>query len=493
MAMLALSLGTFLIVLDYSIANVSIPYIAGDLAVSVDEGTYVITSFAIGNAIVLPITGWLTNRLGMVRLFLLSLALFTLFSWICGSSLNLEMLVISRFIQGAVAGPLIPLSQSLLVKIYPAEKRNRAVSLWSTVIIVAPIVGPVLGGWLSYDYSWPWIFFINIPIGIFCIIVLKILFKDFETPINIQKTDWIGLLLLALAVMSLQIVLDRGQEFDWWNSLIIRTLAITSIVSFSFLFAWEFICPQPLLELKLLKIPSFSLSIIYIAISYAIYFGTVVLIPLWLQTNMQYTSIWAGLAVAPMGIIPVLCTTFIGKWIEKVGKILPLFISFVSFAVACFYTAYFDTDIDFFHIAFSRFLLGIALLFFITPLISFSIQDLPNDKLASGTGMFHFVRAMMGAVGTSLFTTLWTRRSYFHHSNIVTYVNEQRLAIDEFYSKIHQLQIKGDKAVTLVNNLCNDQAALLALNDCNYVMGWIFLILILILPLGIKRKKKSVV
>lgn len=493
LATVAISLATFLIVLDYSIANVSIPYIAGDLAVSVDEGTYVITSFAIGNAIVLPITGWLTDRIGMVRLLLLSLLLFTLFSWICGSALDLQMLVISRFIQGAVAGPLIPLSQSLLVSIYPPERKNAALAFWSTVIIVAPIVGPLLGGWLSYDYSWPWIFFINIPIGLFCILVLKAIFKRYDTPITIRQTDWSGLLLLALGVLSLQIVLDKGQQFDWWNSLLIRTLSITSFISFSFLIAWQLLCSNPLLELKLLKIRSFSFSIIFIAVAYAIYFGTIVLVPLWLQTNMEYTSIWAGAAVAPIGIVPLLFTSFIGKWIGKVGKIFPLFISFALFALSSFYTAYFDTDIDFFHVAFSRFLLGIALLFFMTPLFAFSIQDIPNEKMASATGIFHFVRAMMGAVGTSIFTTLWTRRGYFHHSNIVTYVTEDRLPVQALYHQLEKFHIKGDEAVNVVNNLCNDQAAMLALNDCNYLMGWIFLILILMLPFALKRKKKSLV
>ena len=197
---IALALATFLIVLDYSIANVSLPYIAGDLAVTNDQGTYVITSFAVGNAIMLPATGWLTKRLGMVKTLTLSVALFTILSWCCGSTPNFITLTVFRFLQGAVAGPLIPLSQSLTISINPPEKRNMALSFWSFIVVVAPVIGPMLGGWLTFDYSWPWIFYINLPIGAFCTATLWFFLHKRETPTEKLPLDVTGFILLAVGV-----------------------------------------------------------------------------------------------------------------------------------------------------------------------------------------------------------------------------------------------------------------------------------------------------
>ena len=490
-AAVALSLATFMFVLDYSIANVAIPYIAGDLAVSNDEGTYVITSFAVGNAIMLPMTGWLTKRIGAVKLMALSAALFTIFSVVCGFSVSLPMLVISRFIQGLVAGPMIPLSQSLILSIFPPEKKNRALALWGSVVIAAPIFGPVVGGWITYNYSWPWIFFINLPIGILSVIPILLLLKPFETPTQRVRTDFVGLILLAIGVSCLQILLDKGQQWDWWNSERIRVLSITSFVSFAFLIGWELTDRQPLLELKLFKIPTYTLSVLFIAVTYALYFGTVVLIPFWLQVNMGYTATWAGLAVAPMGIIPFICSPLVGRMLEKMGPIRLLFICFILFAGSSFLTAYMDTDIDFYHVALGRFLFGSALLFMITPILALSGQGIPIQNLPSATGLFHFARSMMGAVGTSVFTTIWQRRTIFQHSNVVTPVDSTSENLSLYMGQLNELGIKGKEALAVTNVMADNQASMLALNECFFLMGWIVLGLLLFLPLGRKRKAIS--
>lgn len=483
---LAIALATFLIVLDYSIANVSIPYISGDLAVAVDQGTYVITSFAVGNAIVLPLCGWLTKRIGMVRLFVFSILSFTAFSWICGISTNLSMLVVARFFQGLVAGPMIPLSQTLIVLIFPQEKRTTALSFWSTVVVVAPIVGPVLGGWLSYDYSWPWIFFINIPVGIFSALTIKYTLQRYETPTQKISADWIGVILLAVSVSCLQFILDKGEQYDWFGSSLICICAVISFVCFALLIPWELFHKTPILELRLFKIKSFALSILFIGVAYSLYFGAVVLIPLWLQTNMDYTSIWAGISVASMGIIPTLFSALIGKLVSKIGVLIPLTVCFALFAASSFDTAFLNTDVDIWHIAFSRFLLGFGLLFFIVPLFQLQMQDLPNDKLASGGGLFHFVRAMMGGVGTAIFTTLWIRRSAFHHSNIVSdLVNRKPFGF--FVEQLEALSLGEQKSWAFINQMVDKQAAVLAINDCFYLMGWCFLGLIPFLLIGKKR------
>ncbi len=485
---LALSIATFMFVLDYSIANVSIPYISGDMAVAVDQGTYVITSFSVGNAIALPITGWLTKKIGAVKLICLSLFFFTFFSWTCGAALNFQMLVISRFLQGLSSGPMIPLSQTLLLINVPPERKNTFLAFWSTIVIAAPIIGPILGGWISYDYYWPWIFYINIPVGILSMLIIWAILKKRETPIEKMPLDWIGLALLAIGVTCLQFLLDKGEQFDWLNSNLILTCAVTSFIAFTFLFVWSTTKKNPLIELPLFRIHTFSISVFYIAILYALYFGSIVLIPLWLQTSMNYTSIWAGLAVAPIGIAPFLVGPFVGKAITKFGITPLLCICFILLSVASFYTAYFDTDVDFLHIGFSRFLFGCALVFFITPLFALSMWDVPANKLAGAAGIFHFVRAMSGGIGTSIFTTLWIRRSAYHHARVGESLTPFSVETTDYLSQLHELGLQGNQALAQLNASLNQQANMLSINDCSYLMGWVFLSLLLILPFGRTKK-----
>lgn len=486
---LALSLGTFMFVLDYSIANVSIPYISGDLAVSNDQGTYVITSFAVGNAICLPMTGWLTKRIGAVKLMLISLLLFVVFSWLCGASYSFGMLITSRFLQGFCSGPMVPLSQSLLLLNYPPEKRNVSMAFWSTIVVAAPVVGPMLGGWISYDYVWPWIFYINVPVGLISLILVWMVLRKRETPIVTESLDVVGFIFLALGVSALQILVDKGQQFDWMRSPWMRGYAITTFISFTLLIVWSAFRPKPLIELSLFKIRTYAISIFYIAVAYGIYFGSVVLVPLWLQSNMHYTAIWAGIAVAPIGIVPLLFSLWIGKLVNRFSSMPLLGISFVLFAFSCFYTAFFDTDVTLFLIGVSRMLLGCGLFFFITPLFSLSILNIPEEKLPSSTGIFHFVRSMVGGIGTSVFTTMWIRRSAYHHQtigeNLTAYAPETR----SFLAKLARLGFSENKALAEMNAILNDQAAMLAINDCFWVMGWTFVTLLFFLPLGFQRKK----
>ncbi len=489
----ALSMATFMIVLDYSIANVSIPYIAGDLAVSAQgEGTYVITSFAVGNAIALPITGWLTKRVGAVRLISISLLLFVFFSWTCGLSWRFDMLVASRFLQGLVSGPLVPISQTLLVMTNPPEKKNAALAMWSTIVIAAPILGPILGGWISYDYHWPWIFYINIPVGLISLGIIWFILKKSETPIEKEPVDWIGLIFLALAVTCLQFLLDKGEQYDWLNSNIIRTAASVSVICFTLLIVWSATMQRPLIQLSLFKIRTYAISVFHIAIAYAIYFGSVVLVPLWLQEYMNYTSIWAGLAVAPIGIAPLLFSFFIAKLLSRVGAPILLAVCFIIFAFSCFYTIYIlDTDTDIFHIGFSRFLLGCGMGFFITPLFSMSVQDVPSQHLASSTGVFHFVRALFGGIGTSVFTTMWTRRSEYHHAITGENVTSFSQQTSQFFDRLGQLGLQGKQALEQMNEILNSQASVLAINDCFYVMGWLFLALLLSIPFCWTKKASA--
>lgn len=490
-ATIGVALATFMIVLDYSIANVAIPYIAGDLAVSVDQGTYVITSFAVGNAIFLPLTGWLTKRIGMVRLLLLSVLLFIVFSWFCAISWNFVVLIGSRFVQGCVSGPLIPLSQTLLLRINPPEKRNAAISFWATVVIIAPIFGPIIGGWLTYNYTWPWIFYINIPIGILSLFLAHLFLRDYETTRQKLALDWLGLILLAIGVAALQVLLDKGEQYNWLGSPLIRSLALVSFFCLSLLVLWELAHPFPFLNLRLLKITSYATSIVFITVAYAIYFGSVVLTPLWLQTRMGYTAEVAGLAMAPIGLMPLLFSTLMGRIVTRFGKILPLAGSFFLLSLACLYTSTLATNVDFFRIALSRFYFGCGLAFFFVPLTALSVQDMPASELPNATGFFHFVRAMVGGMGTSLFTTLWVRRTIFHHQRLGSTVTPYSQNTTDFLSLLKQRWLSEREALGVTNAVLDNQAAMMGIDDCFYLMGWAFLALILLLALGRGRRVRS--
>lgn len=482
---LAIGLATFMIVLDYSIANVSIPYIAGDLSVSVDQGTYVITSFAVGSAIGLALTGLLTKRVGDIRLFVLSILLFTLFSWVCGLSFNISMLVINRFIQGLVSGPIIPLSQSLILKRGTAESRTKDLAIWTTIVIAAPVVGPILGGYISDWYHWSWIFFINIPFGIFAAFIVWLFLRGQDSPREKVSYDLLGIFLLSVGVSCLQILLDKGQQWDWLNSPLIWILGAGTLMAFTYLILWELWHKNPFLELRLFRIPSFSLSIIALLISYAIYFGTIVTVPLWLQEYMGYNAEWAGFTVAFLGVGPLMISMLIPKMINKLGNLITLLIGMTIFAASCFASAFFTTAIDWQHIAATRFFFGFGLAVYFNPLIGMSVQEIPKEKLPSATGIFHFVRAMSGGIGTSVFTTLWIRRTYFHHAR----VGEALTPFNPMTPPAHSPQ-----ALALLNNALDVEASLLSLNDTFYLMGWLFLFLIVLIgvwSLFIKKPIKA--
>ncbi|MFN7096716.1 MAG: DHA2 family efflux MFS transporter permease subunit, partial [Gammaproteobacteria bacterium] len=366
---ISLSLGIFMNVLDSSIANVAIPYIAGGLAVSPDQGTWVITSFTVSTAIMLPLTGWLAKQFGEVRLFVLSTLIFTILSFMCGLARNLPEIVLFRVLQGMAAGPMIPLSQSILLQNYPEEKKGVANSLWAMTAVVAPLCGPILGGWLTYDYSWPWIFYINVPVGLFCCFMTHKLLKDRDTQIIKAPIDYVGMLLLAIGVGCLQLLLDNGQDFDWFHSDIIITLAIISFVSLSYFLVWELTERYPIVDLSLFKVRNFRIGTIAISLGYMTFFSNVVIMPLWLQTQMGYTAIWAGFAIAPMGLIPVILTLYVGENIKKINLRLMISFGFAVFAITSFWSAFFDTSVSFNALFWPRFFMGLGIVCFFNPLL----------------------------------------------------------------------------------------------------------------------------
>lgn len=486
---ISLSLCTFMQVLDYSIANVSIPYIAGDLAVSANQGTWVITMFAVGNAIALPLTGWLTRRFGSIRVMVISVFFFTLTSWLCGLSNSLNMLVGMRFLQGFVAGPLIPLSQGLMITSFCKEKRNLALALWNMVAVVGPIAGPILGGWITFNYTWPWIFFINIPIGIFCTLAIWKLYRKRESPIEKVKVDSVGIILLAVGVSALQIILDQGQQSDWWNSSTIWILTVVSVVAFTFMVIWELYHPHPVMDFCLFKNRNFVIGTVLTALSYMILFGAIVVTPLWLQEMMGYTALWAGLAVSTMGILPFLTVIFVAKLMDKYRlKYLVLF-SFFGYGTALFFFTTFNTHVTFHEVAFSRLLLGLGICTWLAPLTALSFANIPHEKLHTAQGIFHFFRILMGAVGTSFFVTLWERRATLHHSHLVDSINPYNPVSKSFFDRLSEYHIVGERALQWVDNLAWKQAYMLSTNDIFYLGGWGFVLFFIFTLLLRKRKQ----
>src|SRR5580693_8644233 len=311
---IGLALGTFMQVLDSTIANVSIPTISGNLGVAPDQGTWVITLFAMANGVSVPLTGWLMGRYGVVKTFVASVTLFTAASFLCGVAWDLPSLLAFRILQGAVSGPMIPGSQALLISIFAPSRRGLALAIWSMTTLVAPICGPILGGWISDNMSWRWIFFINVPVGIFCALVCYRGLISRETPTAKRPIDKIGFLLLLLWVSTIQIMLDRGKDADWFHSPVVVTLAIVSGISFVSWLIWELTEAHPIVDLSLFKSRNFAFGTLVFCLTYAVFFGGNVLQPLWLQTRLGYIATWAGLVAAPSGVVAVLLTPLLARF-----------------------------------------------------------------------------------------------------------------------------------------------------------------------------------
>lgn len=477
---ISLSLAIFMNVLDISIANVSIPYMAGDLGVSPNQGTWVITSFAVCQAIFLPITGWLAMRIGEVKLFLISTLLFTIASILCGLAFNFPMLITARALQGMAAGPMIPLSQSILLAIYPENKKGFATSLWVMVAVVAPVFGPILGGWITYHYSWPWIFYINLPVGIIALFITWFWMKGVESKIINKPIDLIGLILIIIGVGALQILLDKGNDLDWFGSSTIVMLGVVSFVSLSFLILWELTEENPVIDLMLFKYRNFTIGVIAMSLGFLVYFGTIVVFPLWLQTQAGYTAVWAGLTIAPIGILSVILSPVVGKSIDKVDPRLIISVGFLVFALVSFWNGSFNTSVGFSELVLPRFVQGIGVSCFFIPLIVISTAGLAPSRMASALGLANFFRILGGSFGTSIIISMWNRREKFHHSQLVEQITSYNPISLKEIKKLQELGLNGLSSYSELDAIISKQASMLSLNDIFWLSGVIFLGLLFI-------------
>lgn len=476
----SVSLATFMNVLDSSIANVSIPTIAGDLGVSANQGTWVITSFAVSNAISIPLTGWLAQRFGQVRLFVTVVVLFVLASFLCGMAQNIEMLIAFRVLQGAVAGPMVPMSQALLLSSFPKAKAGMAMAIWSMTTLVAPVLGPILGGWISDNFSWPWIFFINVPLGLMAAYSTWLIYRPRETRTKKLPIDTVGLSLLVVWVAALQITLDKGRELDWFHSGQIIALATIAVMGFIFFLIWELNEKHPIVDLSLFRNRNFTGGVIALSLGFGAFFANVVILPLWLQTQAGYTATEAGLTMAPVGIFAIILSPIIGKNIHKLDLRMLASFSFIIFALVLYMRSLFTSEVDTWSIVLPAYIQGIAMSMFFVPLTMLMLSGLRPDQIPSASGMGNFIRMLCAGFGSSIITTAWDSRSALHHSHLMEKANEYNPIFTMSMEQLQQLGMSKDQAYAMFERTLSVQAATLGVDDIFWISSILFLGLVFV-------------
>ena len=483
LAAFVLALANFMVVLDMTIANVSVPHITGSLAVSSSQGTWVITSYAVAEAICVPLTGWLAGRFGAVRVFSISLFGFTLFSILCGLSNSLAMLVICRIGQGIFGGPIMPLSQMLLMRIFPPEKQSQAMGMWAMSTVVGPILGPILGGTISDNLSWHWIFFINIPVGLLCAYGAMRLLKSAETPISKLKIDAIGLALLILWIGALQLMLDLGHEHDWFNSGLITALAVITLIGFVVFMIWELTEKHPVVNIKIFRYRGFSIATLALALGFGAFFGSIVLIPQWLQINLGYTASWAGYLTATMGFGSLMMSPIVAKIATKYDQRALACFGLLLLGGVTLMRSFWVTDADFMAFALPQMIQGFAVPFFFIPLTNMALASVKTEELASAAGLMNFCRTMAGAIGASIAVTVWDDHAKIARSEMVS-----SLHIEETQRTLSQAGYSPESILGVISNLVDKESLTLSVNHVFLILSMVFIFAGLIIWLCPKPK-----
>jgi DHA2 family multidrug resistance protein len=482
-----LALSNFMVVLDTSIANVSVPHIAGSLAISPDQGTWVITSYSVAEAICVPLTGWLAARFGTVRTYLLAMAGFGVFSILCGVSQTLGMLVAARVGQGICGGPIMPLTQTLLLRVFPPAKRGQAMGLWAMTTVVAPIAGPVLGGTISDNWSWHWIFFINIPIAIACVVGSYIMVRSCETQKVLARIDGWGMALLVVWVGALQIMLDLGRDRDWFHSGFIVSLALISLVGFIAFVIWELTEEHPAVDLRVFRHRGFSASVTALALTYATFFAAVVVTPQWLQGAMGYTAQWSGYVTAWQGVLAVIFSQIVGRLTGKVDARALVSFGMTWMAVWIFVRSDWTSSVDYWTLALPHLAFGLGMPFFFVPLTILSLSSVDPKETASAAGLSSFMRTLSGAVGTSIATTMWANGAVRTHAELVGSINQSP-------SVINQLEATGFSPAQvrqLAENLLTQESLVISLDHMFEIATAALLVSALLIWL-VPRPRKAV-
>ncbi len=483
----AVSLTTFMTVLDHSIANVSIPAIAGDMSISPTQGAWVITSFGIANAIAVPLTGWLTKRMGQVRVFAVSMLLFILASWLCGLASSIETLIALRVLQGAAAGPLVPLAQTLLLASYPPALAGTAMAFWSMTTLAAPVLGPVLGGWITDNLSWPWIFYINIPIGVLSLALTWSIYRRRNVGREAVPADRVGIALLVVWVASMQMALDLGKDLDWFASPLIVALAVTAAIGFIYFLVWELTHEAPLVNLRLFARPGFLLGVCALSLGYGLFFSNIVLLPLWLQQWMGYTATWAGLVAAPTGLLAMVLVPWVGQRVARVNPRVLSSVAFLGFAVVFWMRSRFNVEAPLEVIVLPMVLQGIAQAFFFVPLQAITFQGLAAREMAGAAGLSNFVRICAGAICTSLMLSLWESRARLHHAHLVETLHREGAATALTLQQFVESGLDDTAARAALDRLVEQQAWTLGVTDLFYLSACASLLLLGLMALSLAR------
>lgn len=418
----AVMIPTLIEILDTSIANVALGHIQGSLSAGQDEVTWVLTSYLVSNAIVIPISGFLSKLFGRRNYLLLSVIVFTLSSMMCGLASSLGMLIFFRIIQGIGGGGLQPMSQAILVEAFPAEERGLAMAIFAMGAVLGPILGPLLGGYITDNYSWHWIFNINVPVGLLALVMIWLFVKDptyLERLKSGDRVDYVGLALLSLGLGCLQVVLDKGQQDDWFNSNFILILAIISAISLASFLVYELRCKHPIVDLSIFRDRSFATGNVVMFCGYFAFFGAIVVLPLYLQNLMGYTAFLAGVVLGPGGLIMLAVLPVVGKLIKHVDARYILFVGLLVSASSLFNMAGFSLDIDLGTAITARNIQAVGIALFFVPLSYLTMAYVPNERMNNAAAIFNLLRNLGGSFGVAFVTTLLARRAQFHQARLV--------------------------------------------------------------------------
>jgi len=477
-------LATFMEILDTTVVNVSIPHIAGNLAATVEEGTWVVTSYLVSNAIILPMSGWLANHIGRKRLLLTCVSGFTLTSLCCGLASTLPWLIFFRVLQGLTGGGLQPLAQAILLETFPKQKHGQAMAAFGIGILLAPILGPTLGGWITDNYSWRWIFYLNLPVGIFSLFMMqRFVFDPHYIKRGEGKVDLWGIGFLALGLGTLQVVLDTGQRKDWFASHYIRFFAILCVAALIALVMRELKARRPVVDLRALANRTFSAGVFLIGMLGFTLYSSLVLLPIYLQTLLGYPALNAGLALSPRGLGSLATTPLAGYLTGKTDPRRLLVFGLLLGSITMFSLSGLNLNAGYWDIFWPQVLQGVALSFLFIPLMTLSMADIAKEKMGNATSIFNLMRNIGGSIGIAIMTTFLARRSQMHQSRLVERVNAGNLSTQRTLAGLQGwFHLRGfdgygasRKAVGVVYAAVQRQAAMLSFVEAFWVMGIMFL------------------
>ncbi len=490
---LTVMLPTLIEIIDISIVNVSLDHIRGSLSAGIEESTWAITAYLVSNAIVIPMTGWLSRFFGRKKYLMGSITLFTASSFLCGSAWSLTSLIVFRIIQGIGGGGLQPLSQSILLEAFPPAQHGIAMAIFGIGIMFGPIIGPLLGGWITDTWSWRWIFYINIPIGIISIFMVLFVISDPPYMKRIKmKIDYAGLILLIVGLGALQFVLDKGEIEDWFASSMITTIFIISLAALALLVILEFFSDHPVINLRLFKDRTFSMGNVLMFFVFFNLFGSIVLLPIYLQTLMGYTAFLAGVVLGPGGISTMMAMAIAGRLIQKTNPKWLLIFGIVMSALSTYLMSRFNLHTDFWTLVWPRVVLGIGMGFIFIPLTTLTLSHIPRERMTDATSMYNLLRNIGGSVGVAFVTTILARRAQFHQARLVEHLTPFDMPYVIAKDKIAGiLAFKGIHTLnpdTLIYGELQRQAHMLAFNDAFQFLS-ILMALILFLVFFMRRSK----